>query len=144
MGSRTEKLPYQKDLLNDYKKSLYFAKEKERGFTKILNLTTDYKSVKFSSKKNQGDIIKLDLNSSLKPNDSVIINTTYIVKIPNAKFTGYGKTSSGYHLRYWYLTPAVYNKKWQLMSNLNIDDLYIDATNYDINFKTPKNFFINY
>ena len=143
-GFKNRKTPLSKRLVEDYKKSLYFAKEKERGSTNILNLTANYKNVNFSYKKNQGDIIKLDLNSSLHPNDSIVINTTYTVKIPDAKFTGYGKTSTGYHLRYWYLIPAVSaNNNWQLMSNLNIDDLLIDATNYYINFKIPENFFIS-
>jgi hypothetical protein len=142
-GFKDRKTPLSKRLIEDYSKSLYFAKEKERGFTKILNLTANYKTIRFSTEEHQEDIIKLDLNKSLKPNDSILINATYTVKIPDAKFTGYGKTATGYHLRFWYLTPAVYNKKWQLMSNLNIDDLFIDATNYDINFKIPQNYFIS-
>ncbi len=141
-GFKNRKTPLSKRLIEDYKKSLYFAKEKERGFTKILNLTANYKNINFSFKKNQEDIIRLDLNNSLSPNDSIIINATYTVKIPDAKFTGYGKTATGYHLRYWYLAPAVHNKSWQLMSHLNIDDLLIDATNYNINFKIPENYFI--
>ena len=141
-GFKDRKTPLSKRLIEDYRKSLYFAKESERGFTQILNLTANYKSINFSSKRNQEDIIKLDLNNSLNPNDSIIINATYTVKIPNAKFTGYGKTTTGYHLRYWYLTPAVHKKNWQLMSNLNIDDLLIDVTHYKINFKIPENAFI--
>ena len=142
-GFKNRKTPLSKRLIEDYRKSLYFANDNERGFTEILNLTANYKSINFSSKKDQGDIIKLDLNKSLNPNDSIIINATYTVKIPNAKFTGYGKTTTGYHLRYWYLTPAVYTKKWQLMSNVNIDDLLMDASHYEIKFKTPKNSFIS-
>lgn len=139
---KDRKTPLSKRLIEDYKKSLYFAKEKKRGFTKILNLTANYKNINFTFKEGQEDIIRLDLNKSLNPNDSIIINASYTVKIPNAQFTGYGKTTTGYHLRYWYLAPAVFNKSWQLMSHLNIDDLLIDATNYNINFKIPENYFI--
>jgi len=142
-GFKDRKTPLSKRLIEDYKKSLYFAKEKERGFTKILNLTANHKAINFSTKEEQQDIIELHLNNSLKPNDSIIIKATYTVKIPDAKFTGYGKTATGYHLRYWYLAPAVYHKNWQLMSNLNIDDLYIDATNYSIAFKIPENYVIS-
>jgi len=135
--------PLSKRLIEDYKKSLYFATEKQRGFTKILNLSINYKNISFSLKKGQEDIIRLNLNNSLKPKDSVTISASYTVKIPNAKYTGYGKTATGYHLRYWYLTPAVYTKNWQLMSHLNIDDLLIDATNYTINFKIPESYYIS-
>lgn len=131
--------PLTKRLIEDYKKSLYFAKPEERGFTKILNLTVNYKIAAFSSEKNKEDIIKVVLNESLKPKDSIVINTTYTVKVADAKFTGYGKTKTGYHLRFWHLIPAVYTNNWQLMSNLNIDDLLADITNYQIQFTTPKN-----
>lgn len=128
--------------IEDYDKSLYFAKENERGFSKILNLTVNYKSVQFTTEKNAVDIIKIKLNDLLNPADSVVIKASYTVKIPNAKFTGYGKTKTGYHLRYWYLTPAVFTTDWHLMSNLNIDDLFIDITNYNIDLKVAKNTFV--
>ncbi len=130
--------PLTKRLVEDYKKSLYFANENERGSTKILNLTANYLAANFSSEKNKEDILKVDLNKSLQPNDSTIINITYTVKIPDAKFTGYGKTKTGYHLRFWHLIPAVYTDSWQLMSNLNIDDLLIDASDYQIQFQIPE------
>ena len=125
-----------KRLIEDYNKSLYFANDKDRGYTNILNLTVNYKTVHFSSKKETEDILKIDLREDLQPADSIIINATYLVKIPNAKYTKYGKDQQNFHLRYWYLTPAVFNNGWQLMSNLNTDDLFIEPTNYLINLKT--------
>ena len=139
---KNKNTPLSKRLIENFDKSLYFAQEKERGSTAIRNLTVNYKSITFSSTKAQADILKLNLNQALHPKDSVVINVSYNVKIPDAKFTGYGKTSSGYHLRYWYLLPAVHDTTWQLMSNLNTDDLLIDATDYDIQLKTPKNYFV--
>jgi len=114
--------PLTKRLIEDYDKSLYFAKENERGFSKILNLSVNYKVAHFTLEKSTEDIIKIQLNKVLNPTDSVLIKASYIIKIPDAKFTGYGKTSTGYNLRYWYLTPVVFTNSWQLMSNLNIDD----------------------
>lgn len=137
---KSKTTPLTKRLIEDFNKSLYFANEKDRGFTNILNITSNYKAVNFSSEKDQEDILKITLNNSLAPQDSVIINATYTVKIPNSKFTNYGKTKSGYHLRYWYLTPAVYKKEWQLMSNLNIDDLYLDIAKYNIDLKVTDNY----
>lgn len=134
--------PLTKRLIEDYDKSLYFAKEKEQGFSKILNLSIDYKEVQFTSEVDAEDIIKIELNDALKPADSVVIKASYIIKIPEAKFTGYGKTSTGYHLRYWYLTPVVFTNNWQLMSNLNIDDLFIDITNYNIRLEVAENDFV--
>ncbi len=140
---KNKNTPLSKRLIEDFDKSLYFAQEKERGSTAIRNLSVNYKSITFSSTKAHADILRLNLNEALHPKDSLVINVSYNVKIPDAKFTGYGKTPSGYHLRYWYLLPAVHDTTWQLMSNLNTDDLFIDATDYAIQLKTPKNYFVN-
>ena len=134
--------PLTKRLIGDYDKSLYFAKDNERGFSKILNLSAGYESVSFSTKKDAEDILKIELNKVLKPSDSVLIKASFIVKIPSSKFTSYGKTKTDYHLRYWYLTPVVYTNKWQLMSNLNTDDLFINPTNYKIKVEIPNNYFL--
>lgn len=141
-GYQHKNTPLTKRLIEDYDKSLHFAKDSERGNSKILNLTINYKTSTFSSKKNQEDIINVKLSDWLKPNDSIIINATYTVKIPSAKFTRYGKTKTGYHLRFWYLAPAVHSNKWQIMNNLNIDDLFMDVANYNINLITDKNYIV--
>jgi len=128
--------------IEGYDKSLYFAKEDERGFSKIANISVNHELVQFSSDKKQIDIVKIVLNKPLQPKDSIRIIATYTLKFPSAKFTGYGKTTTGYHLRFWYLTPAIYNTEWQRMSNLDMDDLYMDIANYDILLKAPKKFVI--
>ncbi len=132
--------PLGQRFVEDYKKDFYFSKEKERGFTKIHNLTVDHQQVSFKEKQGHQDIIEVLLNKTLEPKDSIVLSTTYTIKIPNAKYTGYGKTKTGYHLRFWHIIPAVYNKKWHLMSNLNIDDLYQNLTDYKININVPKEY----
>ena len=130
--------PLAKRFLEDYKKEFHFSKIEERGQTTIKNLSVNYSPTSFKTLDKQYDIIEILLNKVLKPKDSIIISSTYIIKIPNSKFTGYGKKKAGYYLRYWYLTPAVYHKEWQLMNNKNIDDLYEVPSNYTINIQIPK------
>tara|TARA_B110000091_G_scaffold214336_1_gene267102 strand:+ start:2219 stop:5029 length:2811 start_codon:yes stop_codon:yes gene_type:complete len=137
---RDRKTPLSKRFIENFKKNLYFAKEKDLGKSTIKNLTVNFENTEFKEVENQADIIEVDLIKSLKPNDSVKIAVTYIVKLPNAKFTDYGKTKEGYHLRFWYLTPAVYKNGWQLMSNLNIDDLYECGTDFTIEVNIPKEY----
>lgn len=132
--------PLGKRFVEDYKKEFYFSKKEDRGFTKIHNLTVNHQQVSFKEKQGHQDIIEVLLNKTLKPKDSIVLSTTYTIKIPNSKYTGYGKTKTGYHLRFWHIIPAVYNKKWHLMSNLNIDDLYQNLTNYKININVPKGY----
>ena len=62
------------------------------------------------------------------------------MKVPNAKFTRYGVNSNNYNLRYWYLVPAIFDTKWQIYNNLDLDDLYMDYTNYNIKINVPKDY----
>ena len=138
-GYKNNKSPLANRLIEDYDKSLFFAKQKDRGYSTINNLNVDYEKVKFFEEEdNKIDIIRIVLNTPLKPKTSTLINVTYTVKIPNSKFTSYGKTKSGYHLRYWYLIPAVFHDNWKVMSNLNMDDLLTNSTNYNIKIRLPK------
>ena len=139
---RDRKTPLSKRFIKDYKKDLYFAKEKDLGSSTIKSLSVDFSSVNFKELKNQSDILEVFLESPLYPNSKIKISITYIVKIPSARFTKYGKTEKGYHLRNWYITPAIYNKGWQYMSNLNLDDLYEKGTDFKIEIDVPKDFIV--
>ena len=129
--------PLSRRLIENYDKSLYFAKTDIRGFSRILSIDLNNQSSKWADLEHAEDILKIILNDPLKPGDSVTIKANFIVKIPIDKFTEYGYKFNNFNLRYWYLTPAVYDGKWQLMSNLNMDDIYMNPSNYKIHFKVP-------
>jgi hypothetical protein len=140
---RDRKTPLSKRFIKDYKKDLYFAKEKDLGSSTIKSLSVNFETVNFNELKEQSDIIEVFLEEPLYPNSKIKISVTYIVKIPSARFTKYGKTKTGgYHLRNWYITPAIYNKGWQYMSNLNLDDLYEKGTDFKIEIDVPKEFIV--
>lgn len=136
---KDRKTPLSKRFIENFNKELYFANKEDLGATTIKNISNNFNSLYYKEVENQPDIIELELQKSLKPQEKVTLNITYIVKLPSDKFTGYGKTKNGYSLRYWYITPAIFNQdKWQLMSNLNLDDLYEDNTTFDIKFSIPS------
>lgn len=132
--------PLGKRFIEDYKKDFYFSENTEKGYSKIKNLSVNYQPVVFKELTNQPDIVEITLNSWLNPKDSITISLLYSMKPPNSKFTGYGKTKSGYHLRFWQITPAVCKDKWYLMSNLNMNDLYQDVADYDIKIRIPSTY----
>ncbi|CAM1350259.1 gluzincin family metallopeptidase [Tenacibaculum crassostreae] len=136
------KTPLAKRFIEDYKKSFHFSKDNDRGFSYIKNLTINSERVLFKEQQNSPDIVEVTLNKVLKPSDSLVINTSYFIKIPNAKYTGYGKTKTGYHLRFWYITPAVFDTEWHLMSNINLDDLYEKLSDYSISLDVPNNYHV--
>ncbi len=137
---KNNQTPLAKRFIEDYKKEFHFANKKNKGYSKIKNLTVNFEQVSFKEKENHQDIIQVLLNKTLKPKDSLVLSTTYTVKIPSDKFTGYGKTTNGYHLRFWNIVPTVFKDKWELMSNLNLNDLYQEPTNYIIDIDVPMQY----
>ena len=135
--------PLAKRFVENYSKIFHFAKDEERGSTYIRSISTDFESTNWETSEENPDILKVILTKPLKPNDSVKITANYTVKIPSDKFTRYGVDNTTYNLRYWYLTPAVLDTEWHTYNNLDIDDLYIDFSNYNINLTVPENFIVN-
>ena len=135
--------PLANRFIENYSKTFHFANEKHRGSAKINSFSVNYDLVTWEITEQNPDILKINLKQSLKPKESIKIIATYTLKIPNDKFTNYGVNKTGYNLRYWYLIPAVFDGKWHLQNNLDMDDLYVDFTNYLINIKLPKDYVLN-
>ncbi|APQ19388.1 metalloprotease [Maribacter hydrothermalis] len=127
-----------KRFAQEFKKSLHLAKADERGNTTIISVVDDaYNGLEWNHTENQ-DILKVTLNNILPAKASTKIFITYKVKLPPNKYTPYGYDQRGdYYLKDWYLTPAVYDGKWHLYSNKNLEDLYMNVTNTVIDFKFP-------
>ncbi|MGV8945541.1 MAG: aminopeptidase [Lutibacter sp.] len=140
---RDKNTPLANRFIENYSKSFHFTAEKNRGNSKINSISVNYDLVTWEITDKNPDILKINLEQPLKPEDSVKIIATYTVKIPNDKFTSYGVNKTGFNLRYWYLIPAIFDGKWQIYNNLDLDDLYTDFTNYFIKIKVPKEYVVN-
>lgn len=127
-----------KRFAEEFKKSLHLARDNERGYTKIISaVDKEYRVLHWEREKSK-DILKIRLNDPLPPNKTVKLFLSYTVKLPMRKFTPYGYNNKGeYYLKDWYLTPAVYNGKWKMYSNKNLEDLYTDVTETTVNFNYP-------
>ncbi len=133
-----------KRFAEEFKKSLHLAKDKERGATKIISTVDDqYRGLQWQRTEGK-DIIMIIPREALAPQDSVQIFISYEVKLPPKRYTPYGYDGRNrYYLKDWYLTPAVYNREWQLYSNKNLEDLYTEAANTRINFVYPAGLSLN-
>ena len=139
----TKTTPLAKRFAEEYNTAFHFAKNSDRGFSVITSIHQNEKELTFERLKNQLDIVKITLNKPLKPKESYTITLNYIVQIPNDKFTRYGTTSKGdIKLRYWYITPAVYNGEWQYFSNKNLGDLLIPNADLSLELNIPNNFYV--
>lgn len=132
-----------KRFAQEFRKSLHLAKDVERGYTKIVSAVDNaYRGLRWERTSGQ-DIIKVQLNKPLAPGEEQKMFFTYTVKLPSNKFTPFGYGPRGeYYLKDWYLTPAVYDGKWHLYSNKNLEDLYTDVTNTTVNLSYPVGLFL--
>ncbi|MFS4415321.1 metalloprotease [Maribacter sp. 2307ULW6-5] len=127
----------------EFKRSLHLAKKEERGYTTIVSTVgEDYTGLQWE-RTSAGDIIKVRLNKPLAPDAYTKIYITYKIQLPPNKYTPYGYDNKGnIYLKDWYLTPAVYDGKWHLYSNKNLEDLYTEITDTEIILNYPEDLFL--
>ena len=138
----TKSTPLARRFSEEYDSKFHFAESEERGFTAITSIINSAKTnLNFERLKEHPDVLKVDLATPLMPNKSYEIVLEYIVKLPKTKFTDYGVTPlKDYNLKYWYITPAVYNGNWNYYSNKNLDDLYVPKTDITLQIEFPRNY----
>lgn len=135
----TKKTPLAVRFAEEYSTAFHFAKNEDRGFSVVTSIVQNNQELEFNRLKEHIDVIKVQLKTPLKPNESYTIHLKYIVQVPSDKFTRYGVSSEGdYNLRYWYITPAVYNDEWQYSSNKNLDDLFVPVSDIQIELQIPN------
>nr|WP_228236013.1 metalloprotease [Muricauda sp. M10] len=132
-----------KRFAEEFNRGLHLAKDRERGQTTIMSIVDqNYTGLNWERVGNR-DLIAITLNDILRPGESVELFLTYTIKLPNAKFTGYGAVDGGgYNLKDWYLSPAVFDGYWRLYDNKNLDDLYTDVTETSINLTFPERLYL--
>ena len=111
--------PLVKKFLNEFNPNLYIAKPKYRGFTTIKSIkSSDQINLNFYHLKDQEDILKIELETALLPNESITLHMNYVLKIQSDRYSDYGVDKKGnYALDAWYLTPAVLDgNNWKLYS----------------------------
>jgi len=110
----------------EFKNTFHFAKDEDRGFTLISSIKDENQELYHSRLKQHPDVIKVALNKPLEPGNTYNITLNYTVQVQNDKFTRYGiSDDNNFMLRYWYITPAIFNGKWQYYSNKDLNDAYI-------------------
>ncbi|WP_397363081.1 metalloprotease [Olleya sp. R77988] len=133
--------PLAERFADEFKTTFHFAKNEDRGFTAVTSIKQSNQNVFFERLKAHPDVIKIALKTPLKPNEYYDLAMTYIVQIPNNKFTRYGVTGDGeYNLRFWYMTPAVFDGSWHYYSNKDLEDLFVEPANINLNLTYPNNF----
>ncbi|MDO8999439.1 MAG: M1 family metallopeptidase [Bacteroidota bacterium] len=132
-----------KQLLQQNKTNFYFSKPEERGFIDSLDFKVNGKSIKIEFDVENIDICKLVLNEPLRSLDTILINTPFFVKIPDAKFSRLGHDQQAYFITQWYPKPAVFDKEgWHQMPYLDQGEFFSEFGSFDVKITVPKNYLL--
>ena len=128
---------------DEFNRSFHLAKDKDRGKTSLKNVSNiHFETLTWKRFEKYVDLIKIDLQHPLPPKESMTIHLSYILQIPDQRFTKYGRHDNGkIYLKDWLLTPCVYlNKSFIKYSNENIDDITNALMNVSITFENVSAF----
>ncbi len=141
-GFSTKSTPLAKRFSEDYFRRFHFAKEEERGSTKVRSVTNAAEEpLDWRRPLDSPDLVQINLDSPLLPGEKVNLKLEYDIKIPSSEFTRYGYSRDGnYRLRYWFMVPGVYDGQWQVYSHKNINDQYTHPLDVEIELEIPPVF----
>lgn len=130
--------PLGKRFSDEFVRNFHLASDKERGFTNNITVFENDKTfLNCERLLNHLDLVEIRLKNKLLPQQKLILNLSYFIKIPSDKFTKYGYDSNGnIYLKNWFLIPARYeNGDFAKYSNANLDDEASALSDYEIEFK---------
>ena len=135
--------PLSQRLAEEFDRSFYLSNASKLGATNELQITLNGASLKYRRLPEQPDILKVALGQPLGQGQTLQLQLQYKVKVPSARFTGYGVSGNGktYDLRHWYIALSPYTKAgWKKYSNLNLDDASLLPSNYKLSIQYPPTY----
>lgn len=132
--------PLAKRFAENFSSGFHFEKDDDRGRTDIHTIVSENNELTWD-RPDAADIIRVVLPQDLLPNQEISLFLNYTIKIPDAKFTRFGVTKNkDYYLKHWLILPAVFDGKWKVLSNKNIDDPFILPSEFDVRFTIPEEY----
>lgn len=138
----TKTTPLAKRFEEEFSTKFHLAKSEQRGFTVVTSIKNEAQNaLVFDRLKEHPDVIEVVLENPLQAGEAYTIHLNYQLLIPDATFTDYGITKTAdFNLKYWYITPAVYDGEWQYYSNKNLDDLFVPKSDIRLSITHPRNY----
>ena len=142
---RDTETPLAKRFSEDFNRKFYLSSKSKLGFTQIDTIKGIDYSLEWNRIEKQPDIIKVVLPKFIEPGETTTLFLSYVIKIPDSKFTGMGINDNGrVYLNHWNISVAPFIKgSWLLTSNLDLNDFSGNPANYEITWHYPKNYFLN-
>ena len=131
---------FAKQLIRLGNTKFHYSKDKDRGYIDSLNFLIDGKNTNWEYHSDWIDVIKVSLPDPLFPNQSIVIETPFYVKLPKI-FSRLGHSGNHYEITQWYPKPAVYDKEgWHPMPYLNMGEFYSEFGTFDVKITLPKEY----
>ncbi len=135
--------PLGKRFSDEFVRSFHLATTKEKGSTYNLIISDENKALlTWERPTDAPDLIQLQLKNKILPNQKATFILSYVLKIPDDKYTNYGYNSNGdFTLKNWIITPSRYvNHAFVNYSNLNLDDIPNALYNVDLKITIPQDY----
>lgn len=138
----TKKSAVAKRFSDEFNRSFHLSKKNDKAQTIISNLSINNQDITFKRLENQPDIIEIELNKPLPPNEILKIDLIYELKIPNSKYTKYGYYNKNkLFLKNCFLNICDFEKDNFLhQSDENLDDFSNLKTEIQLELKTTLPF----
>ena len=138
----TKSTPLAKRFEEEFSTKFHLAKSEQRGYTTITSIKTNANAnLVYGNLEGYPDVVEVQLQQPLLPKEAYHLKLEYILVLPDATFTDYGFTKNqNFDLKYWYLTPTVYDGVWHYYSNKNLDDLFVPKSDINIRISHPINY----
>ena len=131
------KTPLLKRKIEDRKSDLYFAKDNQLGQLERLSYAHNNTNSEILNT-NQENIF-IPLSQDLKPGESITIDLDYQIKLPDARFTGYGINTNHILLKYFFLVPETFEDESQSNSFYRDTEETGNAGSFwRVNFEIPQ------
>ncbi len=137
---KNDKSAFSEQLLENGNTDFYFSSDDKRGYIKKLDFTINQVKVKKIISTQYDDVIGLELNEPLLPEDSIIIATPFETKLPYV-FSRGGHIGNTYQATQWYPKPAVYDQSgWHAMPYLDQGEFYSEFGNFNVAISLPQQY----
>ena len=131
------KTPLLKRKIEDRKSDLYFAKDNQLGQLERLSYAHNNTNSEILNT-NQENIF-IPLSQDLKPGESITIDLDYQIKLPDARFTGYGINTNHILLKYFFLVPETFEDESQSNSFYrDTEETGNSGSFWRVNFEIPQ------
>jgi hypothetical protein len=131
------KTPLLKRKIEDRKSDLYFAKDNQLGQLERLSYAHNNTTSEILNT-NQENIF-IPLSQDLKPGESITIDLDYQIKLPDARFTGYGINTNHIRLKYFFLAPETFEDESQSNSFYrDTEETGNSGSFWRVNFEIPQ------